>query len=83
METLKGSQTLADANLASQDQLVAELTALRSGHGLTIEEVSRRCSADVEEVLALEHRGHATASFLRRYAAAVGAVVEFSVSKAG
>ena len=82
METRTGQQ-LANANLASQSLMVDQLSALRHEHGLTLEEVSRRCSADVGEVLAFERQGEATASFLRRYAAAVGAVLEFSVSKAG
>ncbi|MGK3708890.1 hypothetical protein [Arthrobacter sp. IK3] len=82
METRTGQQ-LADANLASQNLMVDQLTALRHEHGLTLEEVSRRCSAEVGEVLAFERHGKATASFLRLYAAAVGAVVQFSVSRAG
>ncbi|MCC3299734.1 hypothetical protein [Arthrobacter caoxuetaonis] len=82
METRTGQQ-LADANLANQSQMVDQLAVLRHEHGLTLEEVSRRCSADAAEVLAFERHGEATASFLRRYAAAVGAVVQFSVSPAG
>ena len=75
-----GSQELANTNLENQIEMIRELTALRHERGLTLEDVARHCSTDVEEVLAFERGLHSTAAFLRRYATVVGARLEFSVS---
>ena len=70
---------LASANLEAQDQMVAALKEHREAAGLSLEDVVRRCDADAEEVLDLEQFGVASAAFLRRYATAIGVVIEFSV----
>lgn len=69
---------LASANLEAQDQMVAALKEHREAAGFSVEEVADRCGTDASDVLHLE-RGIASAAFLRRYAAAIGVVIEFSV----
>lgn len=74
------SQAIADRNLHAQTGLLAALVAVRTGKGMTMEDVAAALGVEAAAIEAVEDgRVEMNLTELRAYAFAVGAVVEYDV----
>lgn len=77
------SQAIADRNLHAQTGLLAALIAVRTGRGMTVEDVAGLLDVEPVAVEAIEDGSvEMNLTELRAYAHSVGAVVEYDVAPA-
>lgn len=77
------SKAIADRNLHAQTGLLAALTAVRTGNGMSVEVVAGILEVEPAVVESIEEgRLEMNLTELRQYAYAVGAVVEYDVTPA-